>query len=74
MALKLIFFVGLVPILNNLCLYTMRKYTTGLTRNNVPSNPNISQFEYLCALKLQKSHDEISNLSTFGDKIQHHYT
>ena len=52
----------------------MRKYTTGLTRNNVPSNPNISQFEYLCALKLQKSHDEISNLSTFGDKIQHHYT
>ena len=43
----------------------MRTYTTGLTRNNVPSNPNISQFEYLRALKLQKSHDEISKLSTF---------
>ena len=55
-------------------MYMMRKYTTGLTRNNVPSNPNISQFEYLRALKLQKSHDEILKLSTFGDKIQHRYT
>ena len=52
----------------------MRKYSTGLTWNNVPSNPNISQFEYLRALKLQKSHYEILKLSTFRDKIQHRNT